>query len=89
MQGRYLAKINSLNRATPPSIDQKLVSLFREIRYFEEQWLNYFDNGALLLNNIYVKFPINNSLERFNHILKYQGFKKKFRYYKLCRYYLK
>ena len=76
MQGRYLAKINSLNRATPPFGDQKLVSLFREIRYFEEQWLNYFDNGALLLNNIYVKFPTNNSLERLNRILKYQGFKK-------------
>ena len=44
--------------------------------YFNEQWLEYFNNGILELNDINIKFRTNNSLENFNRKFK-QYFQKK------------
>ena len=46
------------------------------IIYFNEQWLEYFNNGILELNDINIKFRTNNSLENFNRKFK-QYFQKK------------
>ena len=40
------------------------------ILYFEEQWLSYFKDGSLQLDEINIKFRTNNSLENFNRRLK-------------------
>ena len=40
------------------------------ILYFEEQWLSYFKDGNLQLDEINIKFRTNNSLENYNRRLK-------------------
>ena len=40
------------------------------ISYFNENWLRYFIDGTLNLNDINVKFRTNNCLENFNRTFK-------------------
>ena len=44
--------------------------------YFFDNWIPFFEQKVLSLNNINIKIRTNNSLENFNKILKKQFFKK-------------
>jgi hypothetical protein len=41
------------------------------ILYFIEQWLSYFNDGSLQLDEINIKFRTNNPLENYNIRLKF------------------
>ena len=47
------------------------------ISYFKDNWLFYFKDGSLNLNDVNIKFRTNNSLENFNRQLKNYFNKKK------------